>query len=108
MENLKAVKPSNMNQKLNSLVIGLIVGIVGPVLTLFVIYLITTSELSIRDYINQLIFFKVYTHIISLSAIPNLLTFFIFIWLNKLRSARGVLLATITLALIVLGLRLFT
>ena len=97
-----------MNQKLNSLTLGLIVGIVGPILTLFVIYLITTQELSIREYINQLIFFKVYTHVISLSAIPNLLTFFIFIWLNELKSARGVLFSTILLALAVLGLRLFT
>jgi hypothetical protein len=97
-----------MNQKLNTLITGLVVGIAGPIVTLYVIYLITTQEISIREYINQLIFFKVYTHIISLSVIPNLLTFFIFIWLNKLKSARGVLLATIILALIVLGLRLFT
>ena len=108
MENLKAVKPSNMNPKINSLATGLIVGIIGPILTLFAIYLITARELSVGDYINQLIFLKVYTHIISLSAIPNLLTFFIFIWLNKLKSARGVLFATIVLALTVLGLRLFT
>jgi len=97
-----------MNSKLNSLATGLLVGVIGPLITLVAIYLITTSELSLRGYINQLIFFKVYTHIISLSVIPNLLTFFIFIWLNKLRSARGVLLATILLALILLGLRLFT
>jgi len=97
-----------MNSRFNSLTTGLLLGIAGPLLTLFVIYLITTQDLSIKDYINQLIFFKVYTHIISLSVIPNLLIFFTFIWLNKLKSARGVLLATIILALIVLGLRLFT
>jgi hypothetical protein len=97
-----------MNQKANSLTLGLILGLVGPLLTLFIIYLITTDDIPIRSYINQLIFFKIYTHIISLSAIPNLLIFFIFIWLNKLKSARGVLFATIILALTVLGLRLFT
>lgn len=97
-----------MNSKLNSLTTGLLLGIAGPLLTLFIIYLVITQDMSIQDYIRQLIFFKVYTHIISLSVIPNLLTFFIFIWLNKLKSARGVLLATILLALIVLGLRLFT
>ncbi len=97
-----------MNSRFNSLITGLLLGIAGPLVTLIVIYLVTTQDLSIRDYINQLIFFRVYTHIISLSVIPNLLVFFVFIWLNKLKSARGVLLATIILALIVLGLRLFT
>ena len=97
-----------MNSRFNTLTTGLLLGIAGPLFTLFIIYLVITQDLSIRDYIRQLIFFKVYTHIISLSVIPNLLTFFIFIWLNKLKSARGVLLATIILALIVLGLRLFT
>lgn len=97
-----------MNTKVNSLITGLLAGIAGPLLALFAIFLITTQDITIRDYINQLIFFKVYTHIISLSVIPNLLTFFIFIWLNKLKSTRGVLLATIFLALSVLGLRLFT
>jgi hypothetical protein len=97
-----------MNSRFNSLTTGLLLGIAGPIITLFVIYLVITQALSIMDYIRQLIFFKVYTHIISLSVIPNLLIFFIFIWLNKLKSARGVLLATIILAFIVLGLRLFT
>ena len=97
-----------MNSRFNSLITGLLLGIVGPAITLIVIYLVTTQDLSLQEYIRQLIFFRVYTHIISLSVIPNLLIFFIFIWLNKLKSARGVLLATIILAFIVLGLRLFT
>jgi len=97
-----------MNSKSNSLYTGLILGIAGPVLALFVIYAFASNGLNFRDYVNQLVFLKVYTHIISLSAIPNLLTFFIFIWLNKLKSARGVLFATIILALFVLALRLFT
>ncbi|UCG28702.1 MAG: hypothetical protein JSV24_04915 [Bacteroidales bacterium] len=97
-----------MNLKFNSLYTGLILGISGPILALIIIYIIASDGLSLRDYMNQLVFLKVYTHIISLSAIPNLLTFFIFIWLNKLKSARGVLFATIILALFVLGLKLFT
>ncbi len=97
-----------MNSRFNSLTTGLLLGILGPAITLVVIYLVTTQDLSLSDYVRQLVFFRVYTHIISLSVIPNLLIFFIFIWLNKLKSARGVLLATIILAFIVLGLRLFT
>lgn len=40
--------------------------------------------------------------ILSLALIPNMLLFFIFIWLNRLKSAQGVLGATIMLAILVI------
>lgn len=92
--------------KSNSIGFGLILGFLGPILTLLIIYFFAAGDVAIRDYIRQLIFFNVYTHIISLSVLPNLLTFFLFIWRNKLRSGRGVLMATIILALVVLGMKL--
>lgn len=39
--------------------------------------------------------------ILSLALVPNMLLFFIFIWLNKLKSAQGVLGATIILSILV-------
>ena len=43
--------------------------------------------------------------VISLSAIPNLLLFFIYIWTNRNFSARGVIFATFLLAFVMLILK---
>ncbi|RPI44538.1 MAG: hypothetical protein EHM46_02735 [Bacteroidetes bacterium] len=43
--------------------------------------------------------------ILSLATIPNLLLFFIFIWTDRTFSARGVIFATLVLALVMLVLK---
>jgi hypothetical protein len=43
--------------------------------------------------------------LLSLSAIPNLLLFFVFIWTNRPFSARGVIFATLVVALVMLVLK---
>ncbi len=42
---------------------------------------------------------------ISLSVIPNLLLFFLFIWTNRTLSARGVIFATLLVAMVMLVLK---
>ncbi|MBI5539283.1 MAG: hypothetical protein HY951_04440 [Bacteroidia bacterium] len=48
-----------------------------------------------------------FSQILSLAVIPNVAVFFIFIWTNKLSAAKGVLAATIVMALVVFGLKIF-
>lgn len=45
--------------------------------------------------------------ILSLCVVPNLLIFFTFIWTNRDKSARGVLLATIIYAMYVCIMKLY-
>jgi len=95
------------NDKLNRLWIGFAAGAIVPIITLSCYYLARYSGLSLVD------FFKVYknlgilTHIISLSVLPDLLVFFLFIRQNLLKSARGVLMATFLFTFVVLCLRFF-
>lgn len=83
--------------KYNKLVYGLVTGILLPALTFIVIWMIIFDG-SLTDYIVRFNGINRLSSLISLSAIPNLLLFFIFIWTNRYRSARGVILATLLVA----------
>jgi hypothetical protein len=97
-----------MKGKLNSVGTGVLSGILVPVIAIILVFLFTSKSLSVKEYIDFLVLRNIYTHIISLCVIPNLLTFFIFIWMDYLYSARGVLVATFGFAFIILGLKIFT
>ncbi len=88
-------------EKYNNLRIGLILGFLAPLLGFIVIYAVAFRGMNLSEYVDLLIYNKKLSSIISLSVIPNLLLFFIFIWLNYLYSARGVLASTLIFALLV-------
>lgn len=81
--------------------IGLVTGLLVPVIALLVFYLVFFNRLSPGEFLEGLIVRGKLSSVISLGVIPNLLVFFIFIWLNYLYSARGVLAATLIFALLV-------
>lgn len=90
-----------MKYSLNNLYLGLVLGLLIPVIALFIFYFSTYNNQSIIDYLSHLISIDIVTQLVSLCVVPNLLLFFIFIWTNKLYSARGVLFATIIYTIIV-------
>ena len=87
--------------KYNNYRIGIILGIIAPMAGFIVVYLVAFRGMSFPEFLDLLVFNKKLSSIISLSVIPNLLLFFIFIWLNYLYSARGVLASTLLYALVV-------
>ena len=93
--------------KLNNLWIGLAAGIIFPVIALTCYYFARYSDLSVRDFFAVYKNLGILTHIISLSVLPDLLVFFLFIRRNLLKSARGVLLATFLFTFVVLCIRFF-
>jgi len=82
-------------------------GIFVPIITFFVIYFVVSGSQTLNDYLQRLIDRNIQGHFISISVIPNLLFFFIFIWLYKMKAARGVLLSTFLWAFVILAIRLF-
>ena len=88
-------------KKFDSTPAGLIAGILVPVLTLLVLWLVS-SDISLWDYLNSFYRLKSLAGLLSLCTIPNLLLFFIAIWTNRNRSARGVIIATFILAALML------
>ena len=91
-----------MTGRYNNIRLGAGLGIIAPLLGLIIVYLFAFREMTIIEYFELLAYRKKLSSVISLSAIPNLLLFFIFIWLNYLYSARGVLASTFLFALIVI------
>jgi hypothetical protein len=89
----------------NKLWIGLAAGILIPVIALICYYFARYSNLSLVDFIQVYRNLGILTHIISLSVLPDLLVFFLFIRKNQLKSARGVLLATFLFTFTVLVIR---
>jgi hypothetical protein len=87
--------------KYDQLFVGLISGVLLPVVA-FVIAWMVISDDSLTTYFRQFQQLNRLSSLISLSALPNLLLFFIFIWLNIYRAARGVIFATLLLAFLML------
>ncbi len=83
-----------MKGRFNNIWLGAILGLVVPVITIFIAWKIRFDYMDVSEFINTMMARKTMSAIISLCAIPNLLVFLIFIWLNYLYSARGVLLST--------------
>ena len=91
--------------RFDKLWIGLAAGLIVPAIALICYYFALYRNISLAD------FFKVYktlgilTHIISLSVLPDVLVFFLFIRRNLLKSARGVVLAIFLFTFTVLCIR---
>lgn len=91
--------------KWNRLWIGLAAGLAAPAIALTLYYLARNDGLSFAEFLKVYKNLGILTHIISISVIPDLLVFFLFIRQNMLKSARGVLLATFLFTFAVLLIR---
>lgn len=89
------------NRKLDSMGLGLICGLLLPLLTLIVLWQVR-YDMGLAEFLSSFQRIGALSKIISLSVIPNLLLFFVFIWTNRSFSARGVIFATLIVAMIML------
>jgi mannose/fructose/N-acetylgalactosamine-specific phosphotransferase system component IID len=94
-----------MKTKVNNIYLGIILGILVPAITVFLVYKIRFNQYNLEEFFNTFIQRKVLSSLLSLCIIPNLLVFMIFIWLNHLYSARGVLLSTFIIGFIIVGVK---
>jgi hypothetical protein len=97
----------NNKPKLDTTVTGLLCGIFVPIITFVIVYFVMSGNQTLNEYLQRLFDRNLQGHFISISVIPNLLVFFIFIWLYKMKAARGVLLSTFLWAFLILAIRLF-
>jgi len=77
--------------------IGLIANLTGSYL-----YIYFFSDYGLEETVKNALLQDVFGNIIALGAILNLFAFFIFLKKNKFYRARGVILATVVAAIIVL------
>ncbi len=92
------------DKRFDTLLSGLIPALILPALTLLGFWIIKTD----RGFIDFLTYFQkmqMLSKVVSLTAIPNLLLFFVFIWTKRNFSARGVIFASLLLAFLMLILK---
>lgn len=93
-------------RNLDKLWVGLAMGLLGPLIGFWLYSLIKFPQYDFAWYLNFFATTPIYqSSIASLSLIFNLLLFFLFIYTNKNRAARGVLFATFIYAPFVIYLR---
>ena len=94
--------------KRNNLKLGLVLGLIGPVLGLVVVYFIQFSSLSFGDFLSS--FFhehKLITSIGSLSLLANVVLFTIYVNTHRDLTARGIFIVTLIYGIGILLLKVF-
>jgi len=90
----------------NTILIGVLVSLFATFGGIF-LYLEYISRFGFYETIDLINEGKLYGKVLSLAAIPNLFVFFIYIKKKQDNSAKGVLLATILIALTTFVLKFF-
>jgi hypothetical protein len=93
-------------KKFDSTKLGAIIGFVIPIIAFYIILKVVYPFEFMDKSLHNIWLHVVAPRILSLGAIPNLGIFFLFIYTNRLRSARGVLGATVVYTVIVFILKL--
>ena len=91
-------------KRFDNLLYGLIPGILLPVIGV-VIFWGVKSDQNVVDFLLEFQRLGMLSKIVTLSAIPNLMLFFLYIWTDRTFSARGVIFATLVLAFVMLLLK---
>lgn len=89
----------------NKILYGVIIGVISPVLFFILYYFFRFGDYSFADYWNILIETKKIVNVMSLSVLPNLAPFLLFINSNRYSSGRGVLASTIFLGVLIFILK---
>jgi len=95
-----------VTEKYNNLTTGIIAGILLPIITAFIMYLVAKNDLSLGEWIRKISDAGIVSKVITLSVIPNVFIFLIFNHFDMLRASRGVLGTTIAWAVLVFGEKL--
>jgi len=90
----------------DSMLVGVIPGIIIPLIAVYFVFLLHSHGAgSFEIYMKSVIKQQVLPKVLSLSLLANLLVFFPFIWTNRNKSARGVILATMIYGVVILSLK---
>jgi len=95
-------KYEEIKSSLNSIKLGLIVGLIIPFIAILFFQVGNYSKYSFIGFYMRLHELHVFSSLISLCVVPNLLVFFIFIWKSYYLSARGVIFSTIFYGIIMM------
>lgn len=88
-------------QRFDDVKIGLAAGIIAPIIVFLLYYIIFHRHMDFFYFLKYLKDGDIFIATLSLCVIINLLLFFICLWTNRDRTARGVVMATFLYAIYV-------
>jgi hypothetical protein len=105
------------NSRFNSFLTGLILGVFIQLVSFYVLLMLHKSiagytERPVSDFFSGLMDYdagrrQIIPKLLALAAISELLLFFVFIWTDKLKSARGVIGSAFILGIVIAILKFF-
>ncbi|MDC0104604.1 MAG: hypothetical protein ACJAR8_001352 [Bacteroidia bacterium] len=90
-----------MNRSYNSILIGLLIGILGPLTILFGVQVFEFPHMSFWTFIRVGFATGTLSPWLKLATLFNLAPFFIFVNSNRLQTGRGIVFATILSGLVI-------
>ncbi|MDA9312735.1 hypothetical protein N8371_08635 [Vicingaceae bacterium] len=91
-----------MRKKFDKIWVGIIAGIVLPLVVMGVFYLSSYSYITVPEFLRKMVFGAIILKLLSLCAVINLGAFFLFYRVEHDKAARGVIFATMVLAFVVI------
>lgn len=90
----------------DSIWIGLPAGLIGPIIGVISFYLVNFRHSPFSSFFQMAARENLLSPLLSLCAIINLGIFFLFIKINHLHSARGIILSTFVYGIIIVALKM--
>jgi hypothetical protein len=87
--------------KINSIWLGVIVGIITPIISMALFYIFSFKSLSFSDFYMMIQKMDILTQTLTICVLPSFFAFFFFYWKEYNKSAQGVVLSTLLLTLTV-------
>jgi len=85
----------------NNYILGTVLGIIVPIIALVFFNNSVTKNETFPSLINNLVGKHILASVLSMMVLPNLLLFFLFLKMDKMKSVKGVIAATIIFGIIV-------
>lgn len=101
------METSHPKSSMNNIWTGTAIGLIVPFVVLFIFFKLKFPHVTLEYIIGYSVEMRALPKIISLCVIPNLGIFFLFMKVNYLFSARGIILSTFIMTLFVLVLKMF-
>ena len=84
-------------KKLNNLTVGIIVGVILPIILYLIFIMPKMSHFSFMDEYYRKMTIKFLPLFLTRCIFPNAILFFLLIWRNQLKIAKGILISTAVL-----------
>ncbi len=85
----------------NQFLLGFVLALIVTFISLVIFNISLKRTITLSEFIHSMMQLKVFSAVLSIAVLPNLVLFFVFLNLKKYKTVRGILTATLLLAIAV-------